>query len=272
MVRQNRIPCLLAVFLVVAGFQYSFAQAIPVPTPKTEDKSLAPTPQVPKPVGTRPVVDANTKNPFETIRVSAVDGDLGSSGVAANLWRPFVEDPVKPTKPQREAYKNFLHESHTGIFRLYPLEKSMIITAGKKAEFLPRECAFFSFGRNVHMRAIADIGFSQGIFQAGIAQGSLAYLAPLGDVPIESVTEDLKEIKDIKNLLIPTKSAEIKAAKSKAIARAYANLNETYMLRSTIYGWWDHVIVFRVVEANPDGAVLIIWKRLYKGQTPKIKD
>jgi hypothetical protein len=166
--------------------------------------------------------------------------------------------------------------------------------------------AFYSFiEKKQSYGPWSEITLQEGRLIVGFLHQSLGVMARLGDLPLDSLTIKTPGIDYLAQLAPP---AEALAARDQSIRNFHgfnagncvynANLpaivNQTYVLRSTIYkkegrmvvppgggavyvphpyeyGGADELIVFRILRAGPDGSITILWKRLQKFASPRIK-
>lgn len=263
---------LTALLIAAAGCGYSFAQTTAQPTPRPVS-----TPPPPSsislrsrvPIGSNPPITPDTKNPLETVRVSAYEGD---APVRQNLWRPAIEDVARPSKEQKKRFAEFLDGEQTGLVKIFPAENTITISAKGEQRPVPQDCSFYSFGRKVHMRQIADLRLVNGLFMTGVAQASIgAFVAP-GDMRLEDITAETPVVKKLLARKMPTTPENFVAQKLKTPQSVRAAAGQTYIMRSVVYGWWDYTVAFKVIEKDTDGSFLILWKVLEKGSPPKVED
>jgi hypothetical protein len=183
--------------------------------------------------------------------------------------------------PQDEAsFAKFLGQSNTGLIRLLPREKydytvQMPLKGGG---------AYYSFNKLSHEASPwSDIKFQDGRLHAGVNELTLGLLTTLNDVPLERLDSDNPAVKQISQLALPANYAEYqdhvlrRRSGFEAGGKTYrpelpAQLNTTYLLRSTIYNRADSVIAFRVIRRDADGGITLLWKILSKLPVKKLKD
>lgn len=210
------------------------------------------------------------------------------------------------------AHREFLQQAHTGLIRLLPRGKyefTTTVAANRDPDMvLPIRGggAFYSFIEKKHSYGPwSEITLQEDRLIVGFLHQSLGVMARLGDLPLESLTIKTPGIDYLAQLVPP---AEALAARDQSRrnfqgfsagnciyqANLPAMVNQTYVLRSTIYkkegrmvvppgggaiyvphpyeyGGVDELIVFRILRASPDGGITILWKRLQKFAPPKIK-
>jgi hypothetical protein len=183
--------------------------------------------------------------------------------------------------PQDEtAFARFLSQPNTGLIRLLPREKyehtvRMPLRGGG---------AYYSFSKLSHEASPwSDIKYQEGRLHAGFGELTLGLMTMLGDVPLEHLDSSNRAVKFISQLALPANYAEYESQVVKhrsgfeADGNLYraalpAQLNATYILRSTIYKRADTVIAVRLVRRDSDGGVTLLWKVLDKLQVKKLKD
>jgi hypothetical protein len=183
--------------------------------------------------------------------------------------------------PQDEiAFVRFLSQPDTGLIRLLPREKydhtiEMPLRGGG---------AYYSFNKLSHQASLwSDIKFQDGQLHAGVNDQTLGLITVLGDVPLEDLDSNHPAVKFINQLIVPVNYAEYRdkvvqhRSGFKVDGRVYrsaqpAQLNSTYLLRSTIYDKADTVIALRLIRRDSDGGVTLLWKILDKLQVKKLKD
>lgn len=187
---------------------------------------------------------------------------------------------LKPSPHYEASFASFLSQPNTGLVRLLPREKydqtvQMPLRGGG---------AYYSFGKLSHEAdPWSDIKFQEGQLHTGVNDLTLGLMTILGDVPLENVDLDNPAVKFISQLALPAKYVEYKSHVDKygsgveADGNIYrsalpAQLNATYILRSTIYNRVDSVIAFRMIGRDSDGSVTLLWKILNKLQVKKLKD
>jgi hypothetical protein len=229
---------------------------------------------------------------------------------------PAQKKLITPSPEERDAYREFLRQDHTGMIRLLPRGKyefTDTVDVERDPELiLPIRGggAFYSFAEKTHaFGPWSELSLNDGLLITGFAGNSLGLLVPLGDVPLESVTPQSAGVDVLAQFTPPTRSSDATEARNRnfrsfkvrdfwysSVLRALPNT--TYVLRSMIYkqdsmigprtwapeasevaqmrlpfgyGGTDTLIAFRIVRANEDGSLTLLWKRLQKFQSPKLK-
>lgn len=169
--------------------------------------------------------------------------------------------------------------------------------------------AFYSFAEKTHaFGPWSEISLNDGLLITGFASNSLGLLVPLGDVPLASVTPQSPGVEVLTQFTPPTDYLEAKEVRNRnfhsfklngfwygSVLRAVPNT--TYVMRSMIYKHQgqligiltgsgtvpvyvphpfeyegaDILLAFRIVRADADGSLTLLWKRLQKFHSPKLK-
>lgn len=226
------------------------------------------------------------------------------------LYRKPTKDELQLVAPDPslfERYREFLTRPYAGLFKLVPdagcADNSKVLAASE-------ECMKFTFPgagnsysfrtKNYRIRNLSDLTFSDSHL---IVTGTLTHgvLVDLGDVPLESIS---LQSAGLDYLVEFQPSAGFKEANTmlesldNGIQRdgflytrsLPAIENNTYALRSIAYRGRvmnavkgipyneldfdkrrDIIVVFRIVQRDPDGGISILWNQLSDKEAPKIK-
>jgi hypothetical protein len=174
--------------------------------------------------------------------------------------------PVFPPLRGAGTYYSFVKQSHAADewaqLRIY------------KGAFLPAYSVFKRGAENprsnVHVFKITS-GYALTVF------------TPLGDLPLEKVTDEHPAIALLNQYTPPTQMAEFARETEKFLqgiqvsgatfsSGVVAQVNQTYAMRSVLYKKADVVTVFRVVKEAPDGSVHLLWKEMKSFAVPKLED
>jgi hypothetical protein len=187
---------------------------------------------------------------------------------------------LEPTAADRAAFASFLRQPNTGLVRLLPREKYDRTTAMP----LRGGGAYYSFTRLSHEAGPwSDLRFQNGELYVGFNDMALGLIAHLGDVPLEALTVSHPAVEFLNSMAVPVKYADVgPQADRYAVgfevggqlykSSVMAQLNTTYLLRSTIYNEADVVIALRAVRAEQDGSIILLWKSLSRLKVKKLKD
>jgi len=184
---------------------------------------------------------------------------------------------LAPSEEDQARYKDFLHQSNTGLIRLLPRET---FDAGNSKLNLRGGGSFYSFKDLTHEYINStDLSLEQGEFSTGFAGANYGLLVRLGDVPLEDVNLEMGAAHVMAEYTPAADEPKARIEQRKwsegtAIdgvtykRRVPVQLNNTYVLRSINYHASDTLVAFRVVRVDNDDSVVILWKLLKKYPTP----
>jgi hypothetical protein len=220
---------------------------------------------------------------------------------------------VSPEPADLATYREFLRQEHTGIIRLLPFGKydaGTTVAADRSPDtLLPIRGggAFYSFAeRSQAFGPWSEIALDENRLASGFVAESLGMIAPIGDVPLESLTPKSSGIDYLARYTPPVQSSEAGSQRKRNIgglrvgAYVYrsvvlAVVNQTYVMRTVLYKKQgrmrvasggdgtvyvprpdeykgaDELIAFRVVRISSDGSMTILWKRLQKYDSFSLK-
>lgn len=191
---------------------------------------------------------------------------------AALRIRGEAESAAKVPKALKEQHRLFLKTPDTGIARLFPAEAANILDAKSNNKRIPRECSFFSFSAKLHQRDLADLKFAGGLLKTGVATDSYGTIQPMGETSLEKITAETPEVVSMLKPRLPIQKKLIAEMMESAVTEAETTPGKTFLLRSAHSDELDQLIAFQIVDADKDGSITIIWKRLYRGKAPKFKE
>jgi hypothetical protein len=230
--------------------------------------------------------------------------------------KPYTKEELKKIKASLEPnledsakYKDFLKNSKTGLFRLFPNFdcefKGLIRFDGNCANFIPGSWSYSFRTKTYPGQDFFDLRLSK---EDLIADGFLAQeiLVPLGDVPLENVALTNAGMRFLNEFKPEVQSQEMKK-QFKQIAdvieadgfryakRVKAVNNITYAMRIIAYHPENNVVfrfregiskensrflddvkrldmtlAFRIIRKDADGSLSILWKELKRQNAPKI--
>ena len=181
---------------------------------------------------------------------------------------------LEPSAEDKAAFAKFLRQPDTGLIRLLPREKyeKLLTTRGGGA--------YYSFTRLTHEYGYgSDIQLEQGRFGVGFAGYDFGFFSMLGDIPLESVSLEHAATRFLIDYAPPATELNIRDQQRQSHTgmqvgnftysrSAAAITNATYLLRSISYRDSDVLVVFRVVRADSDGSMVLLWKMLKKFPVP----
>lgn len=219
---------------------------------------------------------------------------------------------LTPAADDEVTYREFLRQEHTGLIRLLPggkYDPNSTVAADDPDRVLPIRGggAYYSFvEKSQSLGPWSELTFQEGQLIAGFWEQSLGPMTRLGDVPIDSVTLTTPGVDYLTKIVPPTDLSELSGQRKvnfqgfKVGACLYNSrllpiVNQTYVLRSVVYKQEGHMrvlpgggsifvhnpseykgtdelIVFRILRAEADGSLTILWKRLQKFSTTKVKE
>lgn len=226
------------------------------------------------------------------------------------LYRKTNKEELKllaPDKEDQDKYADFLRRENTGLTRLMAdkgcaVNPNVVVATPECLAYgMPGAGSSYSFRvTDYRIPRLADLTFTGSDFQArGIVLHGI--FAELGDTPLEQInlqTKGLDFLVNFKPEIDFQKSQELDKKLAEGITAdgflyssvIPAKADTTYILRSIAYrgsspraveGYTfneldfdkrsDVIIAFRIVRKYDDGAVLILWKRLAKNDSPKTK-
>lgn len=181
---------------------------------------------------------------------------------------------LEPSIEDKAAFAGFLRQPDTGLIRLLPREKyeKILTTRGGGA--------YYSFTRLTHEYGYgSDIQLEQGQFGVGFAGYDFGFFSMLGDVPLESVNLQHASAQFLADYTPPATEPDIRNQQRQSQTgvragnftysrSAAAMANTTYILRSISYRGSDVLVALRVVRADSDGSMVVLWKMLKKFPVP----
>jgi hypothetical protein len=271
-----RIPILTSLLALVTA--NAFAQSLGVPPPPGGYRSPSEDPNVGRRDIAQPRIGEMPRRPDPMDNASGLGHQTPVFKSESKL--NAKERMLLATYPEdQKKYAEFLRQPGTGLFRLLPYESRGIVTVEtlKSADvILPIKGrgAYYSYSKLRHeLDGWSEIGLQNGTFQVGFAPRALGFMGLLGDVPLEAVTLDSKEVGYLHKLVPLTTYQDIMAQGEEHIRRLRAGgmiysstmdalLDNTYVLRSTTSGKADILVAFRVIREDADGSLHILWKKL----------
>jgi hypothetical protein len=216
-------------------------------------------------------------------------------------------DAVAPDPELAAKYSQFLQRPNTGLVKLVPdagcAENTKVVTVSEAClKFtMPGAGNSFSFRtRSYRTRDLADLTFSgQQMRVTGLMMHGI--MVNLGDQPVETASLQMAGLKYLVEFQPSSKIEDANKVNSMLIdgvkkdgylySRSLAPAeNNTYGLRAIAYRGRvrraikgveyneldfdkrrDVIVVFRVVEQEPDGSITILWNQLSDQESPKLK-
>jgi hypothetical protein len=196
------------------------------------------------------------------------------------------EQMLGPTRAERATHAQFLKQPHVGLVRLLP--DSKVVAIDDLSKGTPNRLrfagvgAFYSFNSLNHSPWRADLKLKDGALEVAFGPDVIGAVTSLGDVPIDSLTPDSPGLSTLAKYMPPLERKQAQSDYERFErgltlsghtfrTQVPVRENTTYALRSIAYGQSDLLIAIRVVKQNADGSVLLLWKRIDKFSTPKLK-
>lgn len=220
-----------------------------------------------------------------------------------------MESLLNPNPEDLAKYKDFLQNSNTGLFRMFPdfdcESQGLIRVDGPCENFIPGSW-IYSFRMKRHSELdFFDLRLSN---EDLIADSFLSQeiLVPLGDLPLDNVSLTSAGMKFLNDFLPETKIKEarkqfaqianvVEADGFRYAKRVRAVANVTYAMRIVAYRpqnniglrfgiglnrdnarylndekRFDVTLAFRIIRKDENGSISIIWKELKRRNAPKI--
>jgi hypothetical protein len=212
----------------------------------------------------------------------------------ASEARVLTRGPLAPSDADRANYAGFLKQSNTGLIRLLPRTYQQSKFYSKPPVKIRGGGAYYSFSNLSHEYGYgSDLELSTALMfydgrevppshqlSVGFAGADFGMMANLGEVPLESVTNDLRT-EFMRAYKPPRKEAEARSEFRRFHAGVTLNgqqyrsrlpiqVGATYLLRSINYDESDVLVAFRVVRKDTDQSVIIAWKLLKRFGTPRL--
>ncbi len=169
-------------------------------------------------------------------------------------------------------YPGFKNQPDRGLFRLLPRE----IYEGKLS--IEGGGAYYSFSTKSHdYQSIAELELDQGELSTGFAGCDFGYIVKIGSIPLNEVNETTPALAYLLNFIPASKDVPaVRKQQSQAInsgvhTNGYFYLNstqkplavgQTYALRAISYDYADVLVVFRIIDIEKDGSLIIVWKKI----------
>jgi hypothetical protein len=197
----------------------------------------------------------------------------------AELHRQLREQEDAFLSPDPEDLKKFAAYTRnwdTGVIRILPREKfGKLLSQGEGG-------SYYSFAGLTHEYAFGDdLELDQGKFSTGFAGANFGFLAALGDVPLEQISEDSARVRTLADYAPPRDEPHARVEQRrfneqfehgglgyvKSIPTA---VGQSYVVRSINYRNSDILAAFRVVRQDGDGSLILVWKMLRRYPAPRL--
>lgn len=181
------------------------------------------------------------------------------------LLAPGADDLAK--------YAAFTQGSESGVVRLMPRGVTPIVSSIREGG------AFYSFIDRTHeYGAGSAIALENDRFSTGFSGANFGFLKMIGDVRLEDLTTESDTARTLVNYVPPQSepAARVEQGKFQAgtdavyVDHIQAKVDQTYLVRSVIYGNSDTLTAFRVVRKDTDGSLILVWKILRRYPVPQL--
>lgn len=195
--------------------------------------------------------------------------------------RVLTKGLLAPSAADRLENEAFLKQPDTGLIKLLPRELFDSSTYRTKKRLNVRGGgAYYSFFYLTHDYGYgSDLELYNDQFTVGLAGMDYGMMVNLGDVPLgalSAVDSRAAFLATYRSALHePEARCEFKRFREGVVVGEMlykrslpVQVNSTYLLRSINYGRSDVLIGFRVARQEPDGSVIIAWKKLKEWKRP----
>jgi hypothetical protein len=164
---------------------------------------------------------------------------------------------------------------NVGVFRILPREtydNGLFSTRGGGA--------YYSFYFRIHDWGHgSDLGFEQNYLQAGLTGCGL--MTDFGEVPLGEIKREnaaansLANYQNAKNSDLCRNDYYLAAAEGLKLdqtvfrSRLPAVVGHTYLIRSTVFDYYDVLVAFQIQRKDADGSLVIFWKQLEQFETKR---
>lgn len=210
-----------------------------------------------------------------------------------------------PTRTYYQRFAGFLGDKNTGLARLRPdlkCDEGKVVGELESCASgiqVPGGGSYYSFrnGKNVFpAKRWADIHFTDDALIT-IEKDVFGIISRIGDAPLESPSVKSEGVKFLSDYKPATRAAEIQAERERfkkgVVSGDYAyslsaplKLDATYILRSIAYRdkkypktllnaqnkHEDIIVAFKVVAKEPDGSLILLWKKLSGKNAPELRE
>lgn len=181
------------------------------------------------------------------------------------LLAPGAEDLAK--------YAAFTQGPDSGVIRIMPRSRATYLATIREGG------AYYSFTGLTHEYGSgSQIALERGYFSTGFAGADFGFLKSLGDVRLEIISTESESVSALTTYVPPQSEPGARAEQGKFhsrtdalyINRVEAKMDQTYAVRSVIFGNSDILVAFRVVRKDTDGSLTLVWKMLRRYPVPQL--
>jgi len=203
---------------------------------------------------------------------------------------------LAPAPEDLQTFGELIHLPDSGLFRIFPAGPWRVVSVDQLESKLTPEFIHFasrySFTKTKHGQSLqgyvdpglgwAEIKFEADMLTAGFTRSSVGLFVSLGDVPLQTITETTPGVTAIADFPGPRDYLEernyILACRQGFELKGFvyrsslpATVNNTYVLRSITNKRADILVALRIVRADEDGSLTLLWKKLKVNPKPSWK-
>ena len=242
------------------------------------------------PIPSRPLPERRSREvqPFPRARRDVYVVEYQPTKSEKKLLAPAAED--------LQTFAELIRLPDSGLIRIFPAGPWRVVSVDQLESKQTPEFVYFasrySFTKAKHGHALqgyvdpglgwAEIKFENEMLTAGFTRSSVGLLVSLGDVPLQTITETTPAVSAIADFPGPRDYLEernyILTCRQGFKLNGFvyrsslpATVNNTYALRSINNKRADILVALRIVRANENGSLTLLWKKLKVNQKPSWK-
>ena len=203
---------------------------------------------------------------------------------------------LAPSPEDLQTFAELLRLPDSGLVRIFPAGPWRVVSVDQlETKQTPEFIHFasrYSFTKTKHGQSLqgyvdpglgwAEIKFEAEMLTAGFTRSSVGLLVSLGDVPLQTITEATPGVTAIADFNGPRDYLEernyILACREGFELKGFvyrsslpATVNNTYVLRSINNKRADILVALRIVRADENGSLTLLWKKLKVNPKPSWK-
>ncbi|HSE34012.1 MAG TPA: hypothetical protein VLA93_20735 [Pyrinomonadaceae bacterium] len=203
---------------------------------------------------------------------------------------------LEPAREDVQTFAEFVRPPESGLIRIFPARGWRVVSvdqleSGQSPGFV-NFASRYSFTKTKHGHSLqgyvdpslgwAEIKFDSDMLTTAFTRSSVGLLVSLGDVPLQTITETTPGASAIAEFQAPRNQEEerryIHACREGFELHGFvyrsslpATVNNTYVLRSINNKRADILVALRIVRADENGSLTMLWKRLKVNPKPSWK-
>jgi len=203
---------------------------------------------------------------------------------------------LTPAAEDLQTFAELIHLPDSGLIRIFPATPWRVVSVDQlETKQTPAFIYFasrYSFTKTKHGHSLqgyvdpglgwAEIKFEADMLTAGFTRSSVGVLVNLGDVPLQGITETTPGVSAMAEFHGPRDLIEerhyVMACKEGFELNGFvyrsslpATVNNTYVLRSINNKRADILVALRIVRADENGSLTLLWKKLKVNPKPSWK-